>query len=160
MGFRRVLFGSAAKVHRMAPSGPLYGEIAACRQATGASARQVEAQLARAVDMAGEISVEAMLTRTKSLLAVKGERTAGQAISVLSRVWDSKASGPLSPTDSEVALLLSESFMKRGKPRDYHKARQLLQEVSARTQDPYDGSLAERSEERRVGKECRSRGSP
>ena len=90
----------------------------------------------------GELSVGAMLTRTKSLLSVKGERTADQAIAVLARVWDQKSTGPLSPMQSEVALLLSEGFMKRGKPNDYRQARLLLSQVTERAQDPYAASLA------------------
>ena len=43
---------------------------------------------------------------------------------------------------SEVALLLSEGFMKRGKPNDYRQARLLLSQVTERAQDPYAASLA------------------
>ena len=126
----------------MAPSGELYEEIAACLQASGSTPKQVESQLEKAHKLSGELSISAMLTRTKSLLDVKGERTASQAIGVLSRVWDPKAKGPLGPTDSEVALLLSEGFMKRGKTRDFHHAQILLNQVVTRAQDPYDRTLA------------------
>ena len=133
---------AASQVLQMAPSSALYEEIARCLQASGAPTKQVEDQLIKARQIGEGLSVDAMLTRTKSLLAVKGERTAGQAISVLSKVWDPKQTGPLNPTNSEVGLLLSEGFMKRGQRRDYGQAIRLLEKVHNKGQDPYDRSLA------------------
>ena len=133
---------AAEQVLQMAPSAALYEEIASCLQASGAPTKQVEDNLMKAKQFEESLSVDAMLTRTKSLLAVRGERTADQAISVLSRVWDPKDKGAMSPTSSEVGLLLSEGFMKRGQKRDYGQAIHLLDKIHKRGQDPYDRSLA------------------
>ena len=133
---------AAGQVLQMTPSADLYEEIAGCLQATGAPTKQVEDQLVKARQFGAELSVNAMLTRTKSLLAVNGERTAGQAINVLSKVWDPKDAGLLDPLKSEVGLLLSEGFMKRGQKRDYRQAVNLLDKVHQRGQNPYDRSLA------------------
>ncbi|MCH2107549.1 MAG: hypothetical protein MK291_13015, partial [Planctomycetes bacterium] len=133
---------AAKEVLKMAPSAPLYEEIALCLQASGSSANQVEEQLRNAQRLGDKLSLNAKLTRAKSLLAVKGERTAGQAISVLAKVWDGENKGPLNHTNSEIGLLISEGLMKRAMNRDFVQAIQLLESVQSRGAGPYDRSLA------------------
>jgi tetratricopeptide (TPR) repeat protein len=121
----------------------LYEEIAACLQESGATVKEVETELTKAYEArGGSLSVAAMLTRTKSLLSVRGERAASQSISALTRIWDRAATGTIDREQSEVGLILAEGFMKRNKKGDRKAARLLLIEVGERGINPYARSLA------------------
>lgn len=121
----------------------VYEEIAACLQESGATVKAIEAELAKAYEVnSGSLSVAAMLTRTKSLLSVRGERAASQSISLLTRIWDTETTGAIENEQAEVGLILAEGFMKRDKKGDRNSAKLLLAEVSERGTDPYARSLA------------------
>ena len=90
----------------------------------------------------GKLSVSGMLTRTKSLLSVRGEKAASQSISALTRIWDNESSGQITHEQAEVALILAEGFMKRNNKGDRGSAKHLLGEVTSRGTDPYARSLA------------------
>ena len=121
----------------------LHEEIAACLQESGRPVQEVERELAKAFKArGGSLSVDGILTRTKSLLSVRGERAASQAIASLSRAWDQSATGPMNEQQSEVGLILAEGFLKRNQPGDLRSAKVLLGEVSKRGTNPYARSLA------------------
>jgi hypothetical protein len=121
----------------------LHEEIAACLQESGRPAQEVERELAKAFKArGGTLSVDGILTRTKSLLSVHGERAASQAIASLSRAWDQSATGPMNEQQSEVGLILAEGFLKRDQRGDLRSAKVLLEEVSKRGMNPYARSLA------------------
>ncbi|MCH2102790.1 MAG: hypothetical protein MK297_02130 [Planctomycetes bacterium] len=142
LGRYKEALAAAKDLMRMSPTGALYEEVAHCLQASGASARDVEDQLRKAQRLSDGLSLNAKLTRAKSLLSVKGERTASQAITVLAKAWPAQKRGPLDDTTSEVGLLISEGLMKRARDRDYQQALQLLTAVKERGATPYDRSLA------------------
>lgn len=142
LGQHEAALRAASKVHRMSPSAELYEVVAACLQATGANIKQVDAQLDKAKKLRRGTSLGATLTRTKSLLDIKGERTATQAIEALTQVWKPAETGTFTSDQAEVALLLSEALMKRAAESDSAQARVLLLAISDRANNPYDRSLA------------------
>ena len=143
LGHTEEALAAAYDLTKITPTAALYEEIAACLRESGATVREVEAELAKAYQLAGgELSVSGMLTRTKSLLSVRGEKAASQAISALTRIWDDESSGQIAQEQAEVALILAEGFMKRDNKGDRGSAQHLLQKVKTRGSDPYARSLA------------------